>query len=251
MSADNIRVSLYTADAASDMVAMIAAAQVGVPELKGALAASVNLLNTTLDWAANSVYAEIPSRKRQHHNGVQTHLAEKLGPGIEVEEDTWEPTSQLSVSRCKRLLLEILRRAAHDWILYRHHHKMGMRELAEDAYTWLFVEDEGHPNWKLRKGCKILTSFIAICEAMDFDPDQVRQRIKKMDIKTVISAGRPAESRRAKPIESPSVDECGLMLDVDVDNAPVKEEYLSQYEAYGSVMTPAVLYPSDSTPPPY
>jgi hypothetical protein len=173
----------------------------------------------------------------------------------EEPRSAWEPASQREVSKCKALLLEVLRRAAHDWILYRQHHKMGFRELAEDAYVWLFEEEEGHAYWRLRRTCmltnsegklvkapKILTSFLDICEALDLDPETVRKRVRKMDVKTIMAAGRPAECRRHKPPkESVELEECGVLINIDMDRLQSSDEYESQYEAYAAVPTPGFL----------
>lgn len=261
---------LYHTRATSEMVSMIAEAR--SPELCGVLDASVQILNKLLDRAVEDVYRGLPGLERQRHhingrrvhrrgrakvNGKKALRASRMAvePRISVEPkdtppvpdtDYWEPSSALSVSRCKRLLLEILRRAAHDWILYRQHHKMGLRELAEDAYIWLFEEGEGHPYWEARKGSSesSMTSFLAICEILDFDPDDVRSRVKKMDIRTIISSGRPAETRRQRPQTQEQLTECGVTIAVDVDSDGGEEdEYETKYESYGSVSTPSSLTP--------
>lgn len=101
------------------------------------------------------------------------------------------------ISGCKTLLLEIVKRAAFDWVLYRNSRRMVQRVLADSAYRWLFTEDEGTSDWneRLRDG-KYITSFVAICEGLDLDPDRVRSYIKRLDRKNVMSVGRPAEYRR-------------------------------------------------------
>jgi hypothetical protein len=171
------------------------------------------------------------------------------------EEGAWEPDSQQNVSRCKALLLEILRRAAHDWVLYRQHSTMWKRELAQDAFTWLFEEDEGHPYYRERRrvtltnndgeevvGPRIFTSFLAVCETLDLDPDTVRERVKKMDARSIISSGRPPQTRRARPQEVEPLVECPLEIDVDVNVEMCSDDQVSKYESYGSVMTPAVIW---------
>lgn len=100
----------------------------------------------------------------------------------------------------KALLLEIVLRAASDWVLYKSHARMLYREWANDAYVWLFEEEPGHPRWKERRGAgKALTSFIAICEALDYDPDVVRRYIRTLTPQRIMSMGRPAEYRRRPP----------------------------------------------------
>ena len=97
----------------------------------------------------------------------------------------------------KSLLLEIIRRAAFDWVLYRSSRRMDQKALAEDAYTWLFVEEPGHPNWKIRKEeGKELTSFLSICEQLELDPEKIRGYVRKLTPNRVMSSGRPPENSR-------------------------------------------------------
>jgi hypothetical protein len=102
------------------------------------------------------------------------------------------------ISGCKTLLLEIIRRAAYDWVLYRSSRKMAHKVLADSAYTWIFVEDCDHPDWRERSAeGKALTSFDSICMHLDLQPEVVRSYIQKLQPKNVMSIGRPAEYRRA------------------------------------------------------
>jgi hypothetical protein len=109
------------------------------------------------------------------------------------------PLATQEVNGCKALLLEVVRRAAYDWVLYKLSHRMQHKKLAEDAYYWLFVEEPGHPRWIERTlGQKSITSFLSICEALDLDPDAVRHHIRRLTVKNVMSVGRPAEYRRTE-----------------------------------------------------
>jgi hypothetical protein len=111
------------------------------------------------------------------------------------------------INGCKVLLLEVVRRAAYDWVLYRTSRRMLHKKLAEDAYTWLFEEGPGHPNWIERERTgKFITSFIAICNELDLDADTVRSYVRKLTVKNVMSVGRPAEYRRRSTCP-PSMDE--------------------------------------------
>jgi len=101
------------------------------------------------------------------------------------------------VPGCKALLLEVIRRASHDWVLYRTSGVMPKRKLAEDAYIWLFQEEPGHGAWAERTANrKDFTSFLSICELLDLDPEAVRKRVRTLTIQQVLSVGRPAEYRR-------------------------------------------------------
>ena len=100
-------------------------------------------------------------------------------------------------SGARSLLLEIIRRAAFDWVLYRSSRRLDQKLLAEDAYTWIFLEEPGHPHWKIRQAeGKQLTSFICICEQLDVDADRLRGYIRKLSPNRVMSSGRPPENSR-------------------------------------------------------
>lgn len=140
-------------------------------------------------------------------------------PSYPIVQDTVVRTemSQEEVIResegCKALLLEIIRRAAYDWVLYRTSRRIPQRHFAEDAYIWLFQEDEQHPRWseRSREG-KHLTSFVGICEVLDLDPDKVRGYIRKLTAKKVMSAGRPPDYRSSDTYER---DECSVTVDLE------------------------------------
>lgn len=101
------------------------------------------------------------------------------------------------INGCKSLLLEIVRRAAYDWVLYRTSRRLLHSKLAEHAFHWLFVEKAHDGTWNERlEGGKYITSFLAICEALELDPESVRTHVRKLTPKNVMSVGRPAEYRR-------------------------------------------------------
>ena len=97
----------------------------------------------------------------------------------------------------KNLLIELVKRTAHDWVLYRGSRKMVDRRLAEDAYIWLFLEDEDHYHWQIRQGDgKDLTSFLSICDVLDLDPARIRARIRTLTTQQVKATGRtPGHTR--------------------------------------------------------
>lgn len=131
------------------------------------------------------------------------------------------PDSQLESSNCRALLLEIIRRAAFDWVLYRGSSKLPNRLLAESAYQWLFVEEPESAAWRLRESSgKGLTSFIAICGQLDIDPERVRATVRLMTQRDIMGAGRPAERRKGKGDEAMHGDDLSV-FDVDVDSLPV------------------------------
>ena len=263
MSLNNITISLYAANVAATAIAEMSPLLKDFPELQDPLDDLVELLNDALDQAVEDLELAAPKingRARAQAGGIpllsDPESAEKFREGLssdEPETDAWEPSSPRNVSRCKALMLEIIRRAAHDWVLYRQHRKMGMRELARDAYIWLFEEKRGHQYDRERqgasfldasgekiKGARILTGFLSICDVLDLDPKTVRARVKKMDARSIISSGRPPQVRRpAQDVES--LPECELTVNVDVERQPDSDEFVTQYEAYSSLMTPAAL----------
>lgn len=108
-----------------------------------------------------------------------------------VEEEEYEG--------CRALLMRIIRRAAHDWVLYRNAGRIHQRQLAHEAFQWLFEEGPGHVDWELRKenGTEAY-SLLAICETLGLDPEQVRSRVRKLNPKEVRCAGRPPVRRKSR-----------------------------------------------------
>lgn len=108
--------------------------------------------------------------------------------------------TQQEVNGCKGLLLEIIRRAAYDWVLYRTSRRLLNKRLADHAYRWLFQENDKHPDWAERQESgKYITSFESICFELDLDPEMVRGHIRRLTPKNVMSVGRPPEYRRREP----------------------------------------------------
>lgn len=111
-----------------------------------------------------------------------------------------EAMRRQEIQGCKQLLIEIIRRAAHDWVLYRGHTRLLNRALADSAYRWLFVETRGTADWaeRVREG-KQATSFEAICESLDLDVGRVRAYVRRLTPEHVTGGARPAEYRRKNP----------------------------------------------------
>jgi len=128
----------------------------------------------------------------------QEELAEEQDAA--VDESSWGPEpldAAYEAEHARALLLELIRRAAHDWVLYRSSSRLEQLELANNAYTWLFEEKPGHPWWIQREqeGMQ-LTSFLCACEQLDLDPDYVREKVKLFTPRAIKMAGRPAERRK-------------------------------------------------------
>ena len=97
----------------------------------------------------------------------------------------------------RALFLELIRRAAHDWVLYKVSSRLEYQELAHDAYVWLFEEELGHPNWAIReREGKSLTSLISLCSLLDIDVEYVRTHVRRLTPQKIKTAGRPPERRR-------------------------------------------------------
>jgi hypothetical protein len=104
------------------------------------------------------------------------------------------------VAQFRALLLEIIRRAAYDWVMYRNNRRLMLKRVAEDAYVWLFVEAPGHPDWleRERDGWQLF-SFLAICDYLDLEPSKVRWHIKRLTPQRIQAMGRPPTHRRTVP----------------------------------------------------
>jgi hypothetical protein len=130
------------------------------------------------------------------------------------------------INGCKTLLLELIRRAAYDWILYRSSTRLLQKQLAEQAYEWLFLEMPGHPSWVVRENeGRAHTSFFAVCDSLDLDPDTARSHIRRLTPRHVMSVGRPAEYRRRDVFSSGEEDVHSLPDGlVDYDSIEVGNE---------------------------
>lgn len=176
---------------------------------------------------------------------VQPSEAPPVEVGPPVPEDAplsaWDPDTHdavLEASKCRALLLEVVRRAAHDWVLYRNTRKPE-RAYALDAYVWLFEEgpaEDGkpaHPNWELRQreGDPLL-AFLTICELLDLDPETVRRRIRAMTIRDIMTAGRPAERRKVS--KSEGVEDYSSPRELDIVSLD-DPSFDSSYESHFAV----------------
>jgi len=135
--------------------------------------------------------------KRLLHDGAPPPPASIPLPPAGIEH--W--VREQEVVGAKSLLLEVVRRAAADWVLYRSSTRLQNRVLAEEAWRWLFEEGPGLPEWDERRATgKELTSFLGICTILDFDPQELRNKIKELTAAQVVGMGRPAEYRRLPKI---------------------------------------------------
>ena len=164
-------------------------------------------------------------------------------------DSAWDPDpveEQIQVSRCRACLLEIMRRAAHDWVLYKTHSELSKRQIAQHAHTWLFEEGPGHPWWHQRNMPKgqTFTSFLSICNVLDLDPTYVRSRIRLLTSKQIMTAGRPAERRRRGREESTVTEhEVAETVSIEELEGAIQEgrSNTNSYERQFAVTTPGYV----------
>lgn len=271
---DEITTHLQLADLAAATLAQLSPLVPTFPLLVDVVRHCSFVMNESLDRAADSLRSRFPDiPKINGHNGhngttrpgfsgiqlptdpLAASKPEQDQPSSEEENDAWEPSSTHGTSRCKALLLEVLRRAAYDWVLYRQHRNLDKRTLAHDAYIWLFEEDTNHPyrhermtapfenGYELTSSERLLTSFHAVCEQLDLDPAQVRVCIKKMDVRSIIASGRPPQQRHHSR-EPEELAECPVQVSVELDGEQENDNQLSRYESIGSVPTSETVYSS-------
>lgn len=186
-----------------------------------------------LEQAANQPAIVKSTRKPRMSRAKPAKVARvKPNKTKELEEfvekvSAWDPEvydtdQETAASSCRALLLEVIRRASYDWVLYRTSSKLQAKQLAESAFHWLFVEDEKSKQWQQRaRNGKGMMSFLAICDTLDLEPKNVRRRVRELTSKDIMGAGRPAEHRK-KPKNTEEVassDEHSVYA-VDVDSIP-------------------------------
>jgi len=149
----------------------------------------------------SGVLPERPSKEMVLASGVEIIDVRDVGVLSLPRRDRDPALVQQEINGCKSLLMEIIRRAAYDWVLYRTSRRLQHKKLAEQAFCWLFQEDTGHEDARERiDSGKHITSFLAICEALGLVPDMIRTHVKGLTPKNVMSVGRPAEYRRKETL---------------------------------------------------
>jgi hypothetical protein len=234
-------------DAASAVVAVLRATQLTCSMQLPLLRAE--RMQQTATAALSSALATPPTVRpappvKKGTNGHSTPLAAmtRPSPRVAIEISAWDPDhyDPVETSKCRALLLEVIRRAAHDWVLYRLSRKQPQQSIAQEAYVWLFEEGPGHPWWKERIKNKLhLLSFLSICSELDLDPEVVRRVLRRLTVKGVMSSGRPAERRRRRTEVSEDVDCVDHSLLVDIDIHTVGDDPDANY--YESYYTPRNL----------
>jgi len=92
----------------------------------------------------------------------------------------------------RMLWVEMIRRAAFDWVLYRNSRKLTKRALAHDAFIWLFTEKPGDERWqeRVRNDGSAVSSFFGICDALGLNPARVRHGIRGLTPTRIRSLGK-------------------------------------------------------------
>lgn len=116
----------------------------------------------------------------------------------------------------RTLWVEVIRRAAFDWVLYKNSRKMPKRQLAQDAFFWLFVEGPSSPSWneRIESDGSNITSFIGICEALGLDPDTLRSGICRLTATKIKTLGRlPMRRIRRDSSTEPGHDDLEMRME--------------------------------------
>jgi hypothetical protein len=189
-----LALALDTADAATGALVVLAAAQRAHPELEVPSDLGPRLARIAFRSLDLALPAPAPPRPKR----LKVKASNNKHP-VQVVSSWSRPSDPfMEASCCRALLLEIIRRAAYDWVLYRLSSDMANKKVAEDAYYWLFKEQPGTKAWRERQDSgKHLTAFLSICDSLDLDPGMVRSTVKRLTVKNVMSVGRPAERRHS------------------------------------------------------
>ena len=186
-----------------------------LPEPSGGLQAALEGMTKALSGLTKALQLRPPNPKPAQEPRVNEPEIEVSATELALDEveSAWNPASPMiriwSV-RSRALLLEIVKRAIHDWVLYKTHSEITKKTYAREAYVWLFEEDEDHPDFKAREEDDFtITSFLVICEATNLDPDNMRGLIRNLKPCDVMGTGRPAERRR-RSSEDVSIDQHNL-----------------------------------------
>lgn len=174
--------------------------------------------------AARAPRATHRARTRELKDFVESTSAWDPDPTVDVQWST-EPIPEFDrvaeAGNCRALLLEVIRRASFDWVLYRSSSKLQAKLLAESAHHWLFTETESSPSYALRvRNGKTMMSFLAICDTLDIEPSKIRKRVHLLTEKDIMGAGRPPERRKVKISDEAMSSDEHSVFDVDMDTLP-------------------------------
>lgn len=260
MNTDHLQLALHSVSSGAEAMKYAAQASGACPDLwispsfvhnavTGPLEALANLFGDPLPTrppAFAKLPLQLPAKAKSHQVRHRTHkrrapgLAKAVGfptppdlKGFDLRVNLYgvEPSSTLESSACRALLLEVIRRASYDWVLYRTSSKLPNRLLAESAHHWLFVEEPISATGELRqRNGKSLTGFVNICDLLEIDPEKVRAKVRTMTERDIMGAGRPAERRKHKGSSDDAMHSDDLrVFDVDVDSLPVFDPLYSSY----------------------
>jgi hypothetical protein len=151
------------------------------------------------------LYAELMQEPPSEPPRKEEPLTEREVQHAEVEQGYW----------ARNLLAAVVRQAISDWLHYKNHHNAEKRRHADSAQIWLFEEDEHHLHWQLRRTSeKDLTSFIRICHALGYDPDEKRRFLSTLTRDKFNPSLRPSMDKDSGVHEAL----CEVHADVPYDN---------------------------------
>lgn len=96
------------------------------------------------------------------------------------------PQKKINEHECFRLLwIKVILRAAYDWVLYRNSKSHIYKNIAEDAYRWIFDPPKERKKIVVGKTEVIVhtqefNSLENICDAINLDVDSVRRFSKRL-----------------------------------------------------------------------
>ena len=204
--------------------------------LKGVATALAGILGALSTKPKAKIRIKVVRRRKRRFNGHKPALKATAKP-FELR-SSWDPSplsSSIEASRCQALLLEIMRRSISDWVLYRTTSRLPQKRYAEEAFIWLFVEDQKHPLFRERELHKCtITSFEVICELNDLEPDVVRRHIRTMNVSDVMGQGRPPERRRRRSTDEVSYIPHDLTGDISLESLEPTPSYrhTTYFESY-------------------
>lgn len=86
------------------------------------------------------------------------------------------------------LWFAVLNRAIADFVLYYKHNDVKLRNLGQNAYNWLYIEDEYDRTLTLG-------SYYFVCSVLDLNPKYIRRNVKvcKTEIRNALIKNPPKD----------------------------------------------------------
>lgn len=93
--------------------------------------------------------------------------------------------TELDAESVRTLLTAVLRRAVHDFALYRHCERGALGEYRRDAYRWLFLHKASEYKDELDR----FMSMERICSVLDLPVENVRAAALRLSRDDVLQCG--------------------------------------------------------------